>query len=429
MAGKEPSTGSLLMGKVWLAFSIFGLAACLALGWHLCWDPALLHRSGPGVALALLLCVAFGIPACAYGIVASFLLGQRERRLRFCARTLSNTRAHVAELEDSHVRQRDRIDELATLREVAYVVNRESDFAIIAEKVLELLAAILEPLEACIFVTDETDATLKPFAHFDGRKVRTGSRVRAEDMYGLHPEEFEHRSVLCEVSERQFHATVPLKVGQETLGALLVVFAQSGRSKQDLLSEFNAGRRNFLLEISQHISLAVKTKHMQMQMVMDGLTRLYTKSHFAVELESLANFAHRHKEPFSLLLLDIDHFKSVNDTYGHSAGDEVLSGVADTLRACLRKYDSGYRTGGEEMAILLPRTNVEQAAKIAERLRKRIEKEAFAIADGQRISVTVSCGVAQYRIAEPPEHLFNRCDKSLYAAKQGGRNRIVTEGG
>ncbi|MDP6438592.1 MAG: GGDEF domain-containing protein [Candidatus Brocadiia bacterium] len=425
MARKEPPIIGLLLGRLWLFVSTCGLAACVALGWHLYSDPSLLRENPVGVRISLMLCVLFGTPTCLYGIMSALRAGERERRLRQAARELAGLRTQLTDQERSRLRQRARMDELATLREVAYIVNREGEFSLIAEKVLELLAGLLEPLQACIFVIDEPNNLLKPFALYADGKVKTGARLRASGLRAFSLDEFKHRSVICSVRDGEFQATVPLKADDETLGGLLVVFPRDDRSEAELLAEFNERWRDFLLELSRHISLAVKTKHLQAQVLLDGLTHLYTKTHFADRLEGHADLARRHKEPFALILLDIDHFKRVNDTFGHAAGDEVLKGVATTVRRSLRKYDSGYRTGGEELAVLLPRTNLTRAAKIAERLRNRVQSGTFVAADGARVKVTASFGVAQYRSDEPPEDIFERCDKNLYAAKRTGRNRVV----
>jgi diguanylate cyclase (GGDEF)-like protein len=193
------------------------------------------------------------------------------------------------------------------------------------------------------------------------------------------------------------------------------------------IREFNASRRPLLQEIAQHISLAVKAKHLHMKSVTDGLTLLYSKSHFSRQLDAHVDFAVRNAQPFSLILLDIDHFKQVNDNYGHASGDVVLSGIAETIRNSLRKYDSAYRIGGEELAVLLPRTDLGRAAAIAERLRTRIEKQKFVAKENVPIRVTVSCGVAQYHAGDTSETLFSRTDQCLYSAKENGRNCIATE--
>ena len=427
MTLKEQSGLSILSSRFWLIVSVCGLAAALSLGWHVYAEPSLLRGRGAALAVSLVLCLLFAVPACIYAITAAVMLANLGERLGLL--TAQNERLHAQneELEQAHLRQRARIDDLATLREIALIVNRETDFSIIAEKAMDLLGALLEPRRATLFIIDQPGGVPKPFADYADGKVRTGRRMQAADLPRMPVEEFERRSVVAGVRGDAFYTTVPLKVGDEVFGCLLVVFPLKGRTSEHCLADFNEHQRDFLLNFAQHISLAVKTKHLQFQMVLDGLTGLYTKSHFQTQIESHADFARRHADPFSLVVIDIDHFKKVNDTYGHSTGDLVLTGVASTLLHSLRKYDSAYRTGGEEMAVLLPRTDLKRVAQIAERLRSRIEKETFAAADGRHIRVTASCGASQYRQGEPPEALFERCDRNLYAAKQSGRNRVVAD--
>jgi diguanylate cyclase (GGDEF)-like protein len=159
----------------------------------------------------------------------------------------------------------------------------------------------------------------------------------------------------------------------------------------------------------------------------DGLTGLFNRRHFfeaaAIELRR----ARRLKQPLSAIMMDVDHFKSINDTYGHAAGDGVLRRVAELARQNLRDIDVIGRYGGEEFAIILPQADVGTAFGIvAERLRKAISMEPLELDDEQSITVTVSLGVAELD-AETPDlaALLNRADTGLYAAKKGGRNRAV----
>jgi diguanylate cyclase (GGDEF)-like protein len=142
------------------------------------------------------------------------------------------------------------------------------------------------------------------------------------------------------------------------------------------------------------------------------------------ELERSARSGH----PVSVLMLDVDHFKQVNDTYGHAAGDHVLQALAGAAHDSLRRIDSCGRIGGEEFLVLLPETDIDEASATAERLRLAIA-EAKIIAEQHALQVTVSIGVATHRPADPmptPELLLQRADRGLYAAKKGGRNRVVS---
>jgi diguanylate cyclase (GGDEF)-like protein len=156
----------------------------------------------------------------------------------------------------------------------------------------------------------------------------------------------------------------------------------------------------------------------------DALTRLYSRSHFNSQVEAAIEYAQRTAEQFSLVVVDIDHFKHVNDRYGHDTGDVILRKVAKRIRDALRKYDTAYRYGGEEIAILLPRTNMAQGIGIGERLRRTVEQRKFRSGNGRLIDVTISVGVAQFLPADTAETLFKRADQQLYRAKEEGRNLV-----
>ena len=139
--------------------------------------------------------------------------------------------------------------------------------------------------------------------------------------------------------------------------------------------------------------------------------------------------ARRYEEDLSALMLDLDHFKNVNDTHGHEAGDEVLSSFAMRCRAELRKVDIFGRLGGEEFMVLLPHCDLEQAAVVADRIREGVSRKAFG-KGYMALRVTVSVGVAAMESGDADlAALLRRADKALYAAKEGGRDRIAVDGG
>lgn len=159
--------------------------------------------------------------------------------------------------------------------------------------------------------------------------------------------------------------------------------------------------------------------------VRDGLTGLYNHREFHRRLgEELARHR-RYSRPFSLLMLDIDHFKAVNDTHGHQAGDDVLRVMAERIRQEIRPSDQLARYGGEEFAVLLTETSGYQALAAAERIRAAIAAQPIATADGREISITVSVGVAAFpEDADSAERSIAAADQALYAAKKAGRNRV-----
>jgi diguanylate cyclase (GGDEF)-like protein len=174
-----------------------------------------------------------------------------------------------------------------------------------------------------------------------------------------------------------------------------------------------------------HLDHAAQFGRMRETAESDGLTGLRNRRAFDSALQQETMRAVRTGRPLSLLMIDIDHFKSVNDRFGHEAGDEVLRRVAGILRHCVREVDVAARFGGEELAVLLPETPLRPAREIAERVRSTIET-AVLTSNGREISVTVSIGLASMpeTVAKGTE-LVSVADAALYTAKREGRNRVV----
>jgi diguanylate cyclase (GGDEF)-like protein len=158
----------------------------------------------------------------------------------------------------------------------------------------------------------------------------------------------------------------------------------------------------------------------------DGLTKLFNKRYFLERLDSELKFAQRHHTALSLLMIDLDHFKKINDTLGHLAGDLVLQAAAAALSHAVRNEDVVARFGGEEIAIVLRAINLEHAAHMAERLRKLIEGTVVDF-NGKDVRATCSIGVAGYPSlpVKTPEQLVEAADQALYRAKNSGRNRVA----
>lgn len=158
----------------------------------------------------------------------------------------------------------------------------------------------------------------------------------------------------------------------------------------------------------------------------DGLTKLFNKKYFTERLDSELKFAQRHETALSLLMLDLDHFKKINDTMGHLAGDTVLMTIAAVLLKAVRNEDVVARFGGEEIAIILRAIALDGAAQMAERIRRTIESTPIVV-DGKSIKATVSIGVGSFPATpcKTPEQLVEAADKALYRAKNAGRNRVA----
>jgi len=159
----------------------------------------------------------------------------------------------------------------------------------------------------------------------------------------------------------------------------------------------------------------------------DTLTLLYNRRHFEQVIKREIDRRNRYKLALSVVMIDIDHFKSINDTYGHEAGDKALRRVASVITESARTADIIARFGGEEFVAVLPQTEPESAVVFAERTRAALEKEEFVI-DGNQINLTMSLGVAGITAKgglTDPETMMKEADRALYDAKNGGRNRYV----
>lgn len=171
--------------------------------------------------------------------------------------------------------------------------------------------------------------------------------------------------------------------------------------------------------------LSQKTRELQELSITDGLTGLYNRKHLMEALTNEINRAKRFKHPFSILMIDIDHFKQYNDTYGHLAGDRLLGQVGALFRSTIRNIDFAARYGGEEFLLMLPEVGLEGGAKLAEVIRSSVASEMFQV-DGQRTPITVSIGVAVFpEHGKTPEVLVETADLALYQAKRLGRNQVV----
>lgn len=172
-----------------------------------------------------------------------------------------------------------------------------------------------------------------------------------------------------------------------------------------------------------NLSLSRYQRRIEEMASTDKLTGLLNRQAYDILMDKLLAEYARQPRPVSMLLLDLDHFKPVNDQYGHAMGDRVLRSVASQLRQVLRKSDIAVRWGGEEFLVVLNNCALDEARQIAEKIRQRIAQECLEV-EGKRIALNVSIGVSQFDGAELPDQTISRADAGLYQAKQGGRNRV-----
>ncbi len=192
------------------------------------------------------------------------------------------------------------------------------------------------------------------------------------------------------------------------------------------LKEQNESLKVKLQEAQLQISeLKEELQQTKREATIDFLTKIPNRMSFMRALRDFVRDYYERKYPFALIMVDIDHFKNINDTYGHLCGDKVLKAVAETLKLNLRARDIIGRYGGEEFGIILPGVNLAQAVSIAERLRKAVEGITIDC-NGVPIKVTISLGVATMKDGLDEEKLISLADEALYLAKRSGRNRVKT---
>ncbi len=211
---------------------------------------------------------------------------------------------------------------------------------------------------------------------------------------------------------------VPLIAKGECIGIINITNKKNGKlfTKKDL---------EFIEALANQAAIAVDNAQLYELATKDGLTKLYIHRHFYYLLESEIKRVQRYHHVLSLIMMDIDNFKQVNDTYGHLVGDMVLKEIASTIQKTIRHVDIPARYGGEEFTIILPETPALNAVTIAERLRKKISEIAVKVDDETVIRPTVSMGISEFpNAAEDIKELIDWADKALYVSKENGKNCI-----
>jgi diguanylate cyclase (GGDEF)-like protein len=236
------------------------------------------------------------------------------------------------------------------------------------------------------------------------------------------------------------HATLERLKGDPDLCDIPVVFLTGRVDTADVVTGLRLGAHDYLRkpfeanELVARVSAALRTKALQDELRtrnaeldrvsrIDMLTGIFNRRHLDEHLRRVISSARRHGRSIGLLLIDIDHFKEVNDRYGHLAGDAVLKDVAQRLRAAMRTEDSLGRWGGEEFLGVLTDTPAASIGILAERMRKAVASAPFVVDEGREIPITVSIGHTDG--TEDAEVLVHRADDALYAAKGAGRNRVA----
>lgn len=411
-----------------LMVALLAPAGCLALVAWLSWAPT----EGGQTAVALL--TALGAAAAVSALVFA-LDASRIRRafahLRGGGAALGGTaapekdRLREQRQQETVAQLRRQVEQLSAIRDLALIANDDIDLERILERALVVLGGLLDAREIAIYLQEGPERLLVPVAHRLGERIRVrGAKTKAMKVA---PREavraLEARRTIVEANGKAGARAAALLVAEgEIMGALEVRLPRTAH----LPGSRDLGRE--LEGLAKHIALAIRKPTLYDRAVVDSLTKLYTKRHFMEQVNQHMAQRTRLGTPLSLIILDVDHFKRVNDEHGHVAGDLVLAEVARRVKKGIRGYDQAFRYGGEEVVVLLPNTGLEDAAALAERLRQGLRRTPIPTGGEARLRITASFGVAEYR----PEAMdgvpafVEAADQCLYQAKHGGRDQVVS---
>ena len=338
--------------------------------------------------------------------------------------------SRVIDLLDSKLFESTILNELGSLASVS------KDYKETVKVVLEILSRVVGNSVGIVLLFDEEDMIIhvnrptnidylekveaEAYGFAEGYGWDRGAAVRlntiVQGMDNL-------KDKKDEVAERSYSFVhIPLTAQKKVNGVLVVCSYQSPAFARDAQAILNLVQNQVTIVIDNS-RLYEATRQLA---ITDGLTRVYNHRFFQELFEKEYTRSDRYNTVFSLIMLDIDHFKKINDTYGHLCGDEILKNLASLVKSCLRSMDILARYGGEEFAILLPETGGDEALQTAERIRRAVEETAF-MGTEQGLSVTVSLGVATYPSRGVTERadIIAKADLALYEAKDAGRNRAI----
>ncbi len=230
------------------------------------------------------------------------------------------------------------------------------------------------------------------------------------------------------LSEDKKLLALPLKSENKEVGVLVAKSTDEKITEKDI---------EYLTQLSTQIATTINRANVYAEILkhatLDALTGFYNRNQLEERIKQEVANAKRQNAPLCGIMTDIDYFKHVNDTYGHAVGDLVLKDIAKIIRGQLREYDIAGRYGGEEFSILLPFTKIDEAKKVAERLRASIENKVVDISkvdpdnEVKTIKVTISLGIYEMQENDNDEDLLKKADKALYQAKNTGRNKVVVQ--
>ena len=337
---------------------------------------------------------------------------------------------------------------LSLLTEISEMILELDNSSRALDRIVELTTERFQADSGSIAVPDFDDEQLRIISSYDhdscevnilnsrqaldldegvaGKAYSEGSMYQAEDIN----QDSNFKSVLDD-GEEEYRSiiTIPLVAKGECIGVLNLCFSQKTKISSCDVSVLNIVANQIAITMTQmemKEELEQDNRELKRLALTDGLTGLPNHRSIQGKFRRELKRARRYDNTLSLVMLDIDYFKKINDTYGHPAGDQVLKDLANIFEDMTRDVDSVGRYGGEEFLFVLPETGPKGARRLAERIRRRIESRPFVVPSGKKVDVTISAGISSYQPGDEQvtaDELLARADAALYDAKRRGRNR------
>ena len=322
---------------------------------------------------------------------------------------------------------------------IAFILSKKIDYKTLSRYILGIhqtqnLERILKEVARCL--KDLLNYRLFSFALLEGEEVNlwVDPSIYKEPLVKIVKKDFNISSEIkihyLHRDKGQFHDMIPfrsddlLSYGLKDQKYFARLYMLPGRK----LLSYHSEIMDIILEtFSTALSNRMNIKRLENAAAFDPLTNCYNKREFNRHIERLIANAHRYGNELSIIIFDMDHFKKVNDTFGHYAGDQVLKQVSKTILEEIRKGDFLSRYGGEEFVVILPETKKARAIELADRLRMKIEHLEIGIEQDRHIKVSASFGIASLGNDSNKESLLKEADAFLYKAKAKGRNRVMPQ--
>ena len=342
-------------------------------------------------------------------------------------------------LEELKNEYEKRIFDLQQLIEISRSLNSSLDFAILIDSILYICMGQLRVLNAGLFIKDQLE-----HRHLSLHRNYKGFEIDHSCDYLIYEESellktLKHSPktyTLGELAELLPPSDPSLEVLRRLTPSLIIPLAAKGTVHGILVlgegmdgESFSRENKEYIMTIGLFAATAIQNASLYEMATTDMMTRLKLRHYFLTSLGESFERAVRGGETLSVMMLDIDHFKLLNDTYGHSCGDYVLVEVANIIRAGIRRVDVAARYGGEEFILLLPDADGKMASAVAERIRSTVESTIF-LYEEENVRTSISIGIAELNRERDftSESLMKRADIALYQSKERGRNRVTRSG-